>query len=103
MAHVIEARDIRTLVVGTALDIMSKVRPPRAVFLDHPVGRTFGPPHDRVRNEAVLIAALNELPKFTTPNEMRDVHCQWQSNGGRAWEAELRAEIARPLTDQSKS
>lgn len=67
MAHVIEARGIRTLVVGTALDIMSKVRPPRVVFLDHPVGRTFGPPHDRVRNEAVLIAALNELPKFTTP------------------------------------
>jgi hypothetical protein len=26
MAHVIEARGIRTLVVGTALDIMSEVR-----------------------------------------------------------------------------
>jgi hypothetical protein len=39
------------------------------------------------------MAALNELPKFTTPNEIRDIHCQWQSDGGRAWEAELRAEL----------
>jgi hypothetical protein len=77
------------------LDIMSKVMPPRAVFVDHPVGRTFGPPHDGARNETVLTAALNELPKFTTPNEIRDIHCQWQPDGGRAWEAELRAEMLR--------
>ena len=51
--------------IGTAHDIMSKVTPPRAVFVDHPVGRTFGPPHDRARNEAVLARALEELPKFT--------------------------------------
>jgi hypothetical protein len=95
MAHVIEARGIRTLVVGTALDIMSKVTPPRAVFVDHPVGRTFGPPHDRLRNETVLRAALNELSKFSGPNEIRDIHCQWQHDGSRAWEAELRAEMLR--------
>jgi hypothetical protein len=95
MAHVIEARGTPTLVIGTALDIMNKVRPPRAVFVDHPVGRTFGPPRNRVRNEVVLVAALNELSKFTTPNEIRDIHCHWQSDGGRAWEAELRAEILR--------
>ena len=95
MAHVIEARGTPTLVIGTALDIMSKVGTPRAVFVDHPVGRTFGPPHDRARNETVLAAALNELPKFTSRNEIRDVYCQWQSDGGRAWQAEVRAEILR--------
>jgi hypothetical protein len=95
MAHVIEARGIPTLVVGTALDIMSKVTPPRAIFVDHPVGRTFGPPDDRARNETVLTAALNELPKFTSRNEIRDIQCQWQADGSRAWEAELRAEILR--------
>jgi hypothetical protein len=95
MAHVIEARGTPTLVIGTALDIMSKVTPPRAVFVDHPVGRTFGPPHDRARNETVLTLALNELPKFTSCNEIRDSHCQWQSDGSRAWESELRAEILR--------
>jgi hypothetical protein len=95
MAHVIESRNIPTLVIGTALDIMSRVPPPRAVFVDHPVGRTFGPPHDRQRNEAVLIRALAELPKFTHRGEIRDPHFEWELNGGRAWEEELRAEMLR--------
>jgi hypothetical protein len=74
---------------------MSKVTPPRAIFVDHPVGRTFGPRYDRARNETVLTAALNELPKFTKRNEIRDIHCQWQSDRSRAWEADLRPEILR--------
>jgi hypothetical protein len=82
-------------VIGTALDIMSKVRPPRAVFVDHPVGRTFGPPHDRTRNEAVLNTALNQLPKFTERNQIHDLQCHWLADGSRAWEAELRAEMLR--------
>ena len=47
------------MMIGTAHDIMSKVTPPRAVFVDHPVGRTFGPPHNRLRNEEVLARALD--------------------------------------------
>lgn len=77
--------------IGTALDIMTRVRPPRAVFVDHPVGRTFGLPGDRQRHEQVLAAALNILPKFSQPGEIRDLHCQWDPNGDRAWEEELRA------------
>jgi hypothetical protein len=83
------------LVVGTAFDIMSKVAPPRAFFVDHPVGRTFGPPHDRHRNETVLAGALAALPRFTAPGEIRDLHCDWTPGGSRAWEQELRAEMLR--------
>ena len=79
--------------IGTAHDIMSKVTPPRAVFVDHPVGRTFGPPHDRSRNETVLARALAELPRFTRANEIRDPQFQWSSDGSRAWEDELRTEM----------
>ena len=79
--------------IGTALDIMSKVAPPRGAFVDHPVGRTFGPPHDRACNEAVLTKALAELPRFTRSGEIRDLHCEWQADGSRAWEDELRAEM----------
>lgn len=81
------------MVIGTAHDIMSKVVPPRAAFVDHPVGRTFGPPHDRERHQAVLARALQELSEFTTPGEIRDLGCQWLPGGGREWEAELRAEM----------
>jgi len=72
---------------------MSKVTPPRAAFVDHPVGRTFGPPHDRQRNEAVLSKTLAELPRFTHPDEIRDIGCIWSPEGSRAWEEELRAEM----------
>jgi len=86
-------------VIGTALDIMQKVTPPRAVFVDHPIGRPFGPPHDRARNEAVLARALVELPNFSSIGEIRDPQFQWQSDGSRAWEEELREEMFRARGD----
>ena len=72
---------------------MSRVRPPRAAFVDHPVGRTFGAPHQPERSRAILARAFAELPRFTTPGEIRDLGCQWLPDGGRQWEAELRAEL----------
>ena len=72
---------------------MSKVVPPRAVYVDHPVGRTFGPPYDRARNESVLREALAELPRFDRPGEVRDPGFQWSPDGSRGWEDEVRAEI----------
>ena len=81
------------MVIGTAHDIMSKVAPPRAAFVDHPVGRTFGLPNERSRNEAILAKALAELPKFTSTGEIRDLGCQWVAGGSRAWETDLRAEM----------
>jgi hypothetical protein len=90
---VIEGHGIPTLMAGTALDIMRRVTPPRAVFVDHPVGRTFGPPHDRRRNETILARVLAELPNFTEPGEIRDPGFHWAPDGSRAWEDELRAEM----------
>ena len=81
------------MMIGTAHDIMSKVTPPRAVFIDHPVGRTFGPPDNRLRNDEVLARVLEELPKFTCAGEIRDPGFQWLADGSRAWEDELRAEM----------
>ena len=81
--------------IGTAHDIMSNVTPPRAAFVDHPVGRTFGPPNDRRRNQIVLRKALAKLPKFTRPGGIRDIGCQWSADGSRAWEDELRTEMAQ--------
>jgi hypothetical protein len=58
-----------------------------------PWAGTFGPPHDRARNEAVLVKALAELPRFTRSGEIRDLRCEWQAGGSRAWEDALRAEM----------
>lgn len=91
----IERSGIPTLVIGTAYDIMSRVAPPRAAFVDHPVGQTFGPPSQRTRQEAVLGKALLELPQFTSPCQIRDLGCQWLADGSRIWEMELKAEMLR--------
>ena len=89
----IEGRGIPTLVIGTAHDIMLQVTPPRAAFVDHPVARTFGLPHEHFRHKAVLMKALSELPKFTSACEIRDLGCRWSAGGSREWEKDLRAEI----------
>lgn len=81
------------MVIGTALDIMSRVASPRAAFVDHPVGRTFGAPHDRRRHEMILAKALAEVPSFTHRGEIRDLRCDWALDGSRTWEDELRAEM----------
>jgi hypothetical protein len=44
---------------------MFEVRPPRAIFVDYPAGRTFGPPKEPEHHERILAAALGELPFFT--------------------------------------
>jgi len=80
-------------VIGTALDIMSQVAPPRGAFVDHPVGRTFGPPHDRPCNADVLRKTLAEFPLFTHCGEIRALACEWPADGGREWEEDLRAEL----------
>jgi hypothetical protein len=69
---------------------MTKVPPPRAIFVDHPVGRTFGRPGDRARHEEILGAALAELPNFTLPRQILQLDCQWDAAGSRSWEKELR-------------
>ncbi len=76
---------------------MVKVRSPRAVFVDYPAGRTFGPPGDQDRHEKVLAGALSLLPRFTGSGQIRNLSYQWEPDGNRSWEAALREELLRPL------
>jgi len=77
-------------VIGTVFDIMNQVPPPRAVFVDHPVGRTFGRPGELNQHRAVLAAALAQLPNFIEPEQMLQLDCQWDASGSRVWEEEVR-------------
>ena len=95
VASGIEARGTPTLVVGTVRDILVEARPPRAVFVDFPVGRTFGRPHDRAQQQQVLAAALAELDSFTEPGQIRALPFQW-AGPDRSWEQLVRTELERP-------
>jgi hypothetical protein len=83
-------------VIGTVRDIMMEVRSPRAVFIDYPAGRTFGPPGDPKRHEQVLAAVLCELPSFTAWGQIRDLPFEWQPGNQRSWHALSREELLKP-------
>ncbi|HEX9880107.1 MAG TPA: hypothetical protein VGB25_07945 [Candidatus Binatia bacterium] len=62
---------------------------PRAVFVDYPVGRTFGRPGASEQHERVLADALACLGSFTVTGQIIDLPHQWEPGGSRLWEAAL--------------
>lgn len=76
---------------------MVEVRSPRAVFIDYPAGRTFGPPGDPKQHEKVLAAALSELPNFTAWGQIRDLPFEWEPGNQGSWHTPLREELLRPI------
>jgi hypothetical protein len=82
-------------VIGTVRDIMVEVRSPRAVFVDYPAGRTFGPPKEPEHHERILAAALRELPFFTEWGQIRNLPFEWEPGNQPSWQT-LREELLRP-------
>ncbi|MBV9544317.1 MAG: hypothetical protein JOY61_08055 [Chloroflexi bacterium] len=64
------------------------MKPPRACFLDYPLGNTVGIPKDAdvVAQRAILRAALTSLPRFTAPGQIIDLPFAWPEAG---WEQEV--------------
>ena len=62
IARQAEAAGIPTLSLSCARDITAAVNPPRATYLDWPLGHTSGRPHDGTGNTAVMRATLAAFP-----------------------------------------
>ncbi|MHB1007393.1 MAG: hypothetical protein ACYC3S_17395 [Chloroflexota bacterium] len=77
MARGIEARGLPTVVVGAMRDIMYLNKPPRAAFVDHPLGHPFGRPGDAVGQRAILGAALAVLASAPTSGTLVDLPFAW--------------------------
>jgi hypothetical protein len=82
----VEALGIPTLSLTSCRDITEKVKPPRACFLDYPLGNNAGIPHDAVGQRAIVRAVLESLPRFTTPGQIINLPFQWPEAG---WEREV--------------
>jgi hypothetical protein len=54
-----------------------QVKPPRTVFLNHPMGNSFGHAGDAERQRQVLINALTMLVDCDVPGELRDLSSDW--------------------------
>lgn len=90
IARLVEAAGIPTLVYCTVRDVTAKVKPPRAVFLDYPVGHAAGRPNDAADQRAVITAGLKALQDFSEPGRIIDLPFTW-SGDDRSWEQEVRA------------
>ena len=86
IARTLESRGIPTLSLSCARSITEAVNPPRAVFLDFPLGRTAGPPGDRPLQRRILLDALAVLETAAQPGAIQALPHPWP--GGNAWKAE---------------
>jgi hypothetical protein len=72
-----EAAGIPTLSMSSARDITAAVNPPRAVFLDWPLGHTSGRPQRPELNAAIMRATLTAFETAATPGTIVDLDVPW--------------------------
>lgn len=85
VARHLEANGIPTLCLGSALDILRAGRPPRASFVDYPLGHSSGKPHDPADQQAIVRRALAGFETLTEAGGMLVQPVQWDTDG--AWRA----------------
>ena len=60
-----EEAGIATVCVSTGRDLTAQVKPPRAVFVNHPMGNNFGPPDDPEMQRRIMRDAFELLETET--------------------------------------
>jgi len=67
IARYLEAHGIPTLCLGSAFDILEAGKPPRAAFVDYPLGHSAGKPFDLVDQEDIVHRALTGFEDIKAP------------------------------------
>jgi hypothetical protein len=83
IARQIEARGIPTLSMTSALSITRAVNPPRAAYLDFPLGHTAGKPHQPALNRSIVRDALAGFEALSQPGEVLMLDYEWADDD--AW------------------
>ncbi|MBI2962302.1 MAG: hypothetical protein HYY35_00980 [Deltaproteobacteria bacterium] len=83
IARQLEAAGISTLGMTSALDITRKVNPPRAAFLDYPLGHTTGKPGEPELQRAILVEALRAFGELGEPGSVKMLPFRWSAD--EAW------------------
>ncbi len=77
VARVIEARGTPTVLISTGRDLTAQVLPPRAVFVNFPMGNPFGRPGDVAMQRAILGDALRLAETATRGGTLVDLPYAW--------------------------
>jgi hypothetical protein len=85
IAREVEAAGIATLCMTSAYDITQAVNPPRAVFVDYPLGHQTGKPDDADNQRAIVRDALAAFEKMSKPGTIVELPYVWELND-RRWE-----------------
>jgi hypothetical protein len=64
----------------SALDITRHVNPPRAAFLDYPLGHTTGKPGEPELQRAILREALDAFQSLREPGSVKLLPFQWSDD-----------------------
>lgn len=74
------------MTMSSAYDITAKVKPPRAAFLNYPLGNSVGQPDQQDEQRAILRAALGLLESASEPGAIVDLLFRWP---GDDWQAKV--------------
>ncbi|MBI5504297.1 MAG: hypothetical protein HY899_05825 [Deltaproteobacteria bacterium] len=87
VARAAEEAGIPTLVMSVGRDITQAVRPPRAVFVDYPMGNETGRPGLVGEQRAIVRGAFAALARMTEPGAIVDLGMTLvaQAPDGRDW------------------
>ena len=100
IARALEARGIATICMSSAYSITRAVNPPRAVFLDFPLGHTAGRPHDPSGQRHIMVDTLNTLELAQTPGGIRPLKYEWSAD--HSWKDRVMRPSGGKAGDQTK-
>jgi hypothetical protein len=77
VCRLLEERGIATTYVATGRDLTALVRPPRALFVNHPMGNNFGAAGDAAMQADILRTALSMIHTVEQGGVMVDYPSRW--------------------------
>ena len=83
-----EEAGIPTILVSSARDITESVKPPRAVFVNFPLGHGTGKPFDKELQTSIIKDAFAALQSSKEPGTIVDLPYEWKEDDD-SWEDEV--------------
>ena len=77
VARVLEREGLTTVSLTSAIDITERIRPPRAAFLNFPLGNPTGRPHDPEGQRQILRDVLCLAETAQSPGEIVELPYRW--------------------------
>lgn len=95
MARVFEEAGLPTISMCSAIDITSLVKPPRAAFVNFPLGHQCGRPNDPAGQRAILREAFRLLETATEGGTLLHLPLHWREEDPTdSWEEEAYRELS---------